>query len=228
MLAGLAAAGEEGLSLPARLLPLAACFLLFFFGRGNKGLFAVNLALVPLILAFIFSMAGQPWEAGMQGAESDAFSCLSGVLAYVCMNCFPRRSAHLRCGRVGRRGYGVRDRRTRHGRVRRHSACQDLFGRGGAGDADARARPPFWRGEGALFLRVRGGDLDDAVFVVVPAGHSLCKKTARRNLARRPACGSFPALAVRIKAHCALCVSSHRRRRGDFPRRVHRTESATF
>ena len=88
MLAGLAAAGEEGLSLPARLLPLAACFLLFFFGRGNKGLFAVNLALVPLILAFIFSMAGQPWEAGMQGTESDAFSCLSGVLAYVCMNCF--------------------------------------------------------------------------------------------------------------------------------------------
>ncbi len=104
MLAGLAATGSEGFSLPAVLLPSAACVLLFFAGRGCKGLFTVNLLLVPFILAFIFSMAGEPWSAG--GAEGTGAGRLLDVLAYVCMNCFLAAPLICDAGAEGKGGAG--------------------------------------------------------------------------------------------------------------------------
>lgn len=106
MLAGLSATGEEGFSLPAPLFPLAACALLFFAGRGCKGLFAVNLLLVPFILAFIFSLAGEPWTAGVAGETGGGALRLVNVLAYVCMNCFLAAPLVCDAGAEGSGGAG--------------------------------------------------------------------------------------------------------------------------
>lgn len=91
MFAGLNAAAQEGLgwksSLP--LLSLAALPLVYFLsGKGVKGLFAVNLALVPFILVFVGSYADISYQAGLSGDSAQAFFCLFSVLVYVAMNCF--------------------------------------------------------------------------------------------------------------------------------------------
>ena len=69
---------------------LAALVLLYFVSyRGVKGIFAVNLALVPLILVFVAVYALRvPTYAGIPYAEKDAFSSLSAVILYTALNTF--------------------------------------------------------------------------------------------------------------------------------------------
>lgn len=92
MLAGITATVREGFGL-REVFPffaLAALVLLYFVSyRGVKGIFAVNLALVPLILVFVAVYALRvPSYAGIPYAEKDAFSSLSAVILYTALNTF--------------------------------------------------------------------------------------------------------------------------------------------
>ncbi len=90
MFAGLNAAAEEGFgySSPFPLAALLAAGALFLFsGRGMKAVYAVNLALVPLILAFVAAFF-EPPSAPLVGESGEAFGSLCLLLAYVCMNAF--------------------------------------------------------------------------------------------------------------------------------------------
>ena len=91
MLAGITAAVREGFGISEAFpfAALAALVLLHFLSyRGVKGIFAVNLALVPVILAFIGAYAFRAPYGGMPYGESDAFSSLCAVVLYVAMNAF--------------------------------------------------------------------------------------------------------------------------------------------
>lgn len=90
MFAGLNATAEEGFGLsasfPAAAL-LAAVLLFALSGRGMRGVYAVNVVLVPLILAFLaafFALPAAPYE----GESLSAFHDLCSVLAYAGMNIF--------------------------------------------------------------------------------------------------------------------------------------------
>ena len=109
MFAGLNAAAEEGFgwesTFPLAAL-LAAPLLYFLSGKGVKGLFWVNLALVPFILIFVIAHAGVSYEPGLSGYHLQVFSYLFSILIYVAMNCF--LSAPLICdaGAEGENGGG--------------------------------------------------------------------------------------------------------------------------
>lgn len=91
MLAGITATVRDGFGMQEvfPFFALAALVLLYFVScRGVKGIFAVNLALVPVILIFIVAYAfGVPY-GGIPYKESDAFASLCSVVLYVAMNAF--------------------------------------------------------------------------------------------------------------------------------------------
>ena len=91
MLAGISATVREGFGL-SEIFPfsaLIALVLLYFVSyRGVKGIFAVNLALVPLILAFVGAYAfGVPY-GGIPYAAADTVSSLVSAILFVAMNAF--------------------------------------------------------------------------------------------------------------------------------------------
>ena len=91
MLAGLNAAAREGFGMSGQIpvVSLAVLPLLYgLSGRGVKGVFWVNLILVPFIFAFVFACAGASAQLGMRGESSYASIGLVQVIAYVSMNCF--------------------------------------------------------------------------------------------------------------------------------------------
>ena len=93
MLAGLSALAGESFGLGAErcLFALAGAALVFFLAYGGmRGLFAVNLLLVPAILAFVAFYAAKPAAETYFSAqaEGDAFGGLVRILLYVCMNVF--------------------------------------------------------------------------------------------------------------------------------------------
>lgn len=107
MFAGLNAAAEEGLGWKSA-FPLAALtalpLLYFLSGKGVKGLFWINLALVPFILVFVISYAGISYEPGLSGDSLQAFSCLFSILVYVAMNCFLAAPLICDAGAEGKNG----------------------------------------------------------------------------------------------------------------------------
>ena len=91
MLAGMESLAREGfgLDLPFPLLSLLALLPLYFLsGRGMRGLYAVDVALVPLILLFIVTRAGGALQSMQPEAPGGAAASLAGVCLYVSMNAF--------------------------------------------------------------------------------------------------------------------------------------------
>lgn len=91
MLAGMESLACEGfgLALPFPLLSLLALFPLYFLsGRSMRGLYAVDVALVPLILLFIVTQAGGALQSMQPEASDRAAASLVGVCLYVAMNAF--------------------------------------------------------------------------------------------------------------------------------------------
>ncbi len=91
MLAGLDVGVREGFGI-AYSVPVAALLTLpLLYGlshRGVKGIYTVNLLLVPLILAFVSLYAAGVGQAYVPGKPAEAFGSLLAVLLYVAMNCF--------------------------------------------------------------------------------------------------------------------------------------------
>ena len=115
MLAGLAALAGEGFGLGAwrYLVSLAGVLLVFALAHaGMRGLFAVNLVLVPAILLFLAFYAAAPGAEAYvrQPAQTDAFGGMVRVLLYVSMNVFLAApvacDAGAACGGRGTGGAG--------------------------------------------------------------------------------------------------------------------------
>ena len=115
MLAGLAALAGEGFGLGAwrYLVSFAGVLLVFALAHaGMRGLFAVNLVLVPAILLFLAFYAAAPGAEAYvrQPAQADAFGGMVRVLLYVSMNVFLAApvacDAGAACGGRGTGGAG--------------------------------------------------------------------------------------------------------------------------
>ncbi len=106
MLAGLNAVAAEGFGLRTK-FPAAALLALLplslFSRKGVRGLYIVNLALVPLILAFLALFAPVLGQTPFV-CPRDGFSALGGTVLYVGMNAFLAAPVVCDAGAKGGRG----------------------------------------------------------------------------------------------------------------------------
>lgn len=161
MFAGLNAAAQEGFGWdgPFPLAALLAAALLFLFsGRGMKAVYAVNLALVPVILAFVASRFVPP-PAPLVGESAEAFGTLCLLLAYVCMNAF--LAAPVICD-AGASGGGGGAGCAAAAALIGFSACAVLSAVARAGEGALSAQMPFLYAVGA---HTAAGSLFSAVCV---------------------------------------------------------------
>ncbi len=107
MLAGLDAALGEGFGV-GTVFPVAALAVLpplfFLSSRGVKGLYFVNLALVPVILLFLSACAGALGDVRLSECPPRPFEALFCTLLYVCMNAFLAAPVVCDAGAAGGKG----------------------------------------------------------------------------------------------------------------------------
>lgn len=108
MLAGLDSVMAEGFGVSKKLPVLSAALVLALFflsAKGLKGIGAVNLCLVPVILCFVVYLGCQDMSAGYAFSPAgDPFAAFANILLYVGMNVF--LAAPVVCD-LGARGAGA-------------------------------------------------------------------------------------------------------------------------